>query len=988
MERSDQIVFGPYRLDPDNPQLWQGEQAVALQPKPLAVLQYLTQRPGQLVTKAELLKTVWAGTVVTKAVVKECLRAIRQALQEEASAPRYIETVGREGYRFLGTVVGSQQSGVSSATPTQDSAFGAQPSILVGREAELTRLQAALRNALNGERQLIFVTGESGIGKTTLIDRFREQSRTNRNITIGYGQCIEQYGGGEAYLPILEAMGRLCREAGGQGVTATLRQYAPTWLVQLSGIMDESEAQALRLQVQGATQQRMLREMAEALEQITRQQPLLLILEDLHWSDQATVELLSYLAQRRERARLLIIGTYRPADLVLRNHPLKAIKQELQAKRQCEEVRLELLSLREIRDYLSKRFPHNEFPSNLAEEIHRRTEGNALFMVNIMEELLQQSRVVKEQECWILKGNIRQVNVPDTLRQLIEKQVQQRSEQERRVLEVASVVGIEFAVAAVAAVLKQDMDEVEEGCEELAWQGHFLEERGVAEWPDGTVSGRYAFRHALYQNVLYERIAEARRVRLHRSIGEYLEASYSEQAKEIAAELALHFEQGRDYRRAVLYHQAVGIHARQHSANLEAVTHLSKGIALLQRLPATQERAQQELELQLLLSTPVGSTKGEGSPELEQIYARAFALCQQMGETAQLFPTVFGLWLISFTRGKLSEAHKRAEQLLNLAQEIDPLTLPIWGHDMLGLTLCYCGKFPLALSHLQRTLELYDVEQYRAHAFDTGQDPGMSCLTYMSGVLRWIGYPDQALQRVQEAFTLAREMSRPFGIVAALLWAGELHVARGEISLAQERAEAAIAYATEQGFTEMLAWGTALRGWTFIEQGKVAEGQALMLQGRTALENTGTKLGIPIFLAGLAQVSAQQGQVEEGLQILAEGLEVVQRTEERRHEAELYRLKGELMLQKQLQVTSPRSKVLSAQAEAEECFRKAIEVAQRQKAKSWELRATTSLARLWQQQGKRAEAQGMLSKVYNWFTEGFDTKDLQEAKALIKELNH
>lgn len=623
----DSISFGPYRLDLEHQQLWRGEQGVTLQPKPLAVLQYLAQHPGQVVSSKELLKTVWTGTIVTKAVVKECMRAIRGALGENASAPQYIETVGREGYRFLVShhattplVPGSRFHVPRAAT--QDSTLRTQHAALVGRETELARLHAALRKALNGERQVVFVTGEPGIGRTTLVEAFlaRVAHEHEHELRIGYGQCVEQYGGGEAYLPLLEAMGRLCREDEGQPIIATLQQYAPTWLVQLSGVIPEAEAQALRLQVQGATQQRMLREMAEAIEAGTTRRPLLLIVEDLHWSDHATVELLSYLAQRRERARVLIVATYRPADLVTRSHPLKAIKQELHVKRHCEELRVELLSEPEVNEYLNRRFPQHQFPADLTAEIHRRTEGNALFMVNVVEELLQQGRIVEEEGCWILKGDGTQVRVPDTLRQLIEKQFRQRRDDEQRILEVASVVGAEFAVTAVAAALKQDLDTVEEMCEDLAWQGHFLEERGLAEWPDGTVSGRYAFCHALYQNVRYDHIAEARRVRLHRLIGERLEAGYSDQSQELAAELAVHFEQGKDYQRAMQCRLQAGQKASQRSAHVEAINHFTKGLEMLKTLPHTPKHFQQELMLQVALGVSLKATKGLAAPEVKKTY--------------------------------------------------------------------------------------------------------------------------------------------------------------------------------------------------------------------------------------------------------------------------------------------------------------------------------------------------------------------------------
>lgn len=860
---------------------------------------------------------------------------------------------------------------------------------MVGREAELARLHAALRKALNGERQVVFVTGEPGIGKTTLVEAFlaRVAHEHEHELRIGYGQCIEQYGGGEAYLPLLEAMGRLCREDEGQPIITTLRQYAPTWLVQLSGVIPEAEAQALRVQVQGATQQRMLREMAEAIEAGTTRRPLLLIVEDLHWSDHATVELFSYLATRRERARLFVLGTYRPADVVLNGHPLKAVKQELQAKRQCEEVRLELLSKQEVSDYLDRRFPHHQFPSDLPEEIHHRTEGNALFMVNVVEELLQQGRIVEEQERWTLKGAVTQVNVPDTLRQLIEKQIQQRSDEEQRLLEVASVVGTEFAVAALAAALKQDLDTIEEICEDLAWQGHFLEERGIAEWPDGTVSGRYAFRHALYQNVLYERIAEARQVRLHRLIGERLEAGYGERAKEIAAELAVHFEQGRDYQRAVQYFQQAAEKAIKRSANREAIAQLTTAQALLPKLPDTPEHLQREVAILAALGTALMAVKGYASAEVEDVHTRLRQLCWQLEDSFPLFralPPLRGFYLV---RGELQTARELAEQYLNLAQRVQFPALLVWAYYGLGETALWSGEMGTARKALEQAVIYYDPQQLHAYFNPAVQDPGVACLTCLATTFWALGYPDQGRKKIHEALTLAQKSSHPFTLVWALYHAASHHQLRQEAQLTQGKAEEALTLSVEYGFPFWSAAAEIDQGWALVEQGQTEEGIAQMQRGLTAYRNTGAEITQPYFLGLLAGTRRPMEESQEGLSLITEGLRRLDQTKERFWEAELYRLQGKLTLQKQSKVTSRKSKVPSPQErEAESCFLKAIEVSQKQQAKSWELRATTSLARLWQQQGKRHEAREKLAAVYNWFTEGFDTKDLQEAKALLEEL--
>ena len=799
---------------------------------------------------------------------------------------------------------------------------------------------------------------------------------------------------------MLTALEGLCRTSARETVVALLHQQAPLWLAQFPALLSSEEREALQRQLAGATSPRMLREMANFLTALTTEHPLVLVLEDLHWSDPSTIAFLSYLARWRERLRLLVLGSYRLAEIVQHKHPLAAVQGELTGQGLCTEISLAFLSEGAVADYLQQRAPDREALSSFASILYQQTAGHPLFMVATVDEWLAKAPVPigsgDGQTTWsppLLDGQ-----VPERLRQLLRVQMERLPKREQQAMEAASVAGFEFSAAEVAAALATDEVSTEERCEMLAGRRQFLRPAGISEWPDGTVTARYGFSHAVYQSLWQERVKAGRWRQYHQLIGERKEAAYGDRANEIAAELALHFEQGRDYRRAVHYHQAVGDRAWRYSADREAVVHLSKGLSLLRRLPDTSERAQQELDLQVQLTVPVGAIKGEGSRESERAYRRAYDLCRQTGDTSYLFRIAFGLFRTPFARGRMRDALVRAEEMLRVAQEVDAANLPIWGYDMLGLTLYFCGEFLRALSSLQQTLALYDREQYRAHAFETGQDPGMTALSYMAVVLWALGYPDQALQRVEESLTLAQEMSRPFGIVAASIWAGELHVLRGEISLAQKRAETVIAQAKQRGLNEMFAAGTILRAWTLIEQGKVAEGKTLLQRGGSVGKSTGSMLGLPYFLSRSAQIAARQGREKEGLQTLTKGLKAVQRMGERRHEAELYRLKGQLTLEAggwRLEPGSsfPQAPNLKTQVpgeavrKAEACFRKAIAVAQRQQAKSWELRATTSLARLWQSQGKRQEAFSILSDVYNWFTEGFDTRDLQEAKALIEELS-
>ncbi|MBI3303934.1 MAG: AAA family ATPase [Deltaproteobacteria bacterium] len=580
MGQEPQMVFGPFRFDPANEQLWQGEQEIALRPKPLAVLHYLVEHPRRLVTKEELIKSVWAGTYVTNTVFKVCIREIRQALGEDSAAPRYVETVSRLGYRFIRETGGKQRE--QRIIPAMDLASSRSGQV-VGREGELRQLQRWLEKAMRGERQVVFVVGEPGIGKTAVVEAFLERAAASGDLWIGRGQCLEHYGAGEAYMPVLEAWGRLCREPGGEHLIELLRRHAPMWLMQMPSLIDEAELETLQRKVQGTTRERMLREMAETLEVLTAEKGLVLKLEDLHWSDYSTLGLVSYLAQRRGPARLLMIGTYRPADVVVSGHPLKGIKQELQVHGRCEEMRLELLKEKEVGKYLAVRFPGSHLPAKLTGLIHRRTDGNPLFMVNVVDYLVRQGMMVEDRGKWELKGGLEvvEVGVPESLRQMIEKQIEGLNVEEKRVLEVVSVAGVEFSVAAVAAGLKGEADEVEERCEELVRKEQFLRSGGIEEWPDGTMEGRYGFIHALYQNVLYDRVVEARRIRLHQRIGERKEAAYGNRAGEIAGELAVHFEEGRDYRRAVQYFGQAAENAIRRSAHQEAIGHLTKGLGLL-----------------------------------------------------------------------------------------------------------------------------------------------------------------------------------------------------------------------------------------------------------------------------------------------------------------------------------------------------------------------------------------------------------------------
>ncbi len=1013
IEPGPQIIFPPFRLDTVNQCLWREEQSIALTPKAYTLLKHLIARAGKLVAKEELLNAVWPETFVSDAVLKVYIGELRKALGDDAKNAQFIATVHRRGYRFIGKIEEDKRTRGQGDEETgrQGDAFSLSPPLplspsstprlsgahrrlaliptmtLVGREAELAQMRDWLSCARGGERQVIFVTGEAGIGKTALVEAFRQGLAADPAVRLAYGQCLEQFGAGEGYLPILEAVSRLCREPGGEHVVGLLRRRAPTWLAQMPSLVDAGERQANGQETLGVTRERMLREIAEMLEALTLDAPLVLVLEDLHWSDYSTLDLVSYLARRRERARLMLIGTYRPAEILLSEHPLKSVKQDLQIRRLCEELSLEELDQPAIGDYLAARFPQNEFPSELSRLIHQRTEGNPLFMVNVVDYLLAAGMIARTDDRWRLQAEFAelQLGVPESIRQMIEKQIGHLGPEEQRLLEAASLAGAEFPAAMVALILKKDGEkdavEVEEMCERLARRGQFLQTSGSSEWPDGTVTARYGFIHALYQNVLYDRLTAARRAQLHRLVGDQGERIFGGRAGEIAAELAMHFEQGRDFGRAVKYLGQAAANAIRRFAYQEATSLARRGLELIKSLPESSEdatgRARHELSLQMALCAALPVTEGYGAAVLEETYSRARELCRQLGENLLLFQVLRGLRVYYLFRAELQRSREVCEQLLHLARSESDTALLVQAHQFMGVALCHLGEFAAAMDHLERGFALYDPRQRETFLSRHRYDPG-STLRSTSAWTKWfLGYPDQALEKTREALTLAGETRLPENLCLALFYSTFVYQVCREAQRTLENATELVALAGEHGIVAYIAIGTSLRGWALAEMGQRSEGIALIRQSLSAHGKFGSEIARLHFRSLLAEALLKDDQIEEGLAVLAEALEMAHRTGGHYYLGELYRIQGELLL---------KSSVADPPSEAETCFLQAIEIARRQRAKSWELRFVLSLARLWRQQGKQAAARARLADIYGWFTEGFDTPDLKEARAMLNEL--
>jgi predicted ATPase len=775
-------------------------------------------------------------------------------------------------------------------------------------------------------------------------------------------------------MPWLDAFSRLCREQ--NSCIALLRRHAPMWLAQMPWLVDEAERLALQRETTGATRARMLREMAQALDALTAEKPLVLALEDLHWSDYSTLDLIAYVARRREPAPLMLIGTFRPVEVILSGHPLKAVKHELESHQFCEELALGFLSENAVADYLKLRIPMGQLPEELPQLIHGRTEGNPLFMVNMVDELLTNCVIDDAGRCH-LNASVEEIAVaaPAGVLQMIEKHAERLSAAEKQVLEACSVEGMEFSAAAVAAALQTQEIEIDDCCQRLARRQQFLQPATQKWLPDGTVTGRYGFGHALYQNAFYARLTSARRAELHLRIANYYETHYGDQAIEIAAELALHFEEGRDGKRAVKYLILAARQANQVFAAREAVVLANRGLVLVARLASPRERCEQELALQVILGNALMATKGFAAPEVRQTYSRARELCRELGETSYLLPVLYGLFVNHATSGEYQTALELGKEFLSLAEQNGDPAIVV-GHRLIGQPLFWKGDLPAARKHLEQVVSLYDPAQHRQLTWLYGQEPGMAGHAFLALTLWFLGYPDSALKQHEETLRLAREVSHAQSQAYALTFAAMHLQIRGDCQGTRELAEKMTSIASEHGLPVWLAWGKILLGWTRAKQGQAAEGIREMQSGLKIMQNSGVRIFHSYYRCLLGEGYREAKQFDEGLRTLAEAVAFRGDMEEHFWEAEEHRLKGELL-----------SLQGAGIAEVEQSFQKAIELARKQSAKSLELRAVMSLSRLWQGQGKVAEGRELLAQTYGWFTEGFDTPDLQAAKELLEELS-
>ena len=957
--------------------------------------------------------------------------ACRKVLDEELGVEPSEET--RELYEQIRS---GKLKALKQASPTQTApttrlpAFleAAQPRVetplVVARESELERMNGFLKQAFAGQGRVVFVTGETGSGKTSLIEEFtRRAQELDPELIVASGNCNAYTGIGDPYLPFREILELLTGDVEARWAAGTItRDHAlrlwnkipvavhalvdigpdlidtfvqrpalleragasasgqSDWLADLQELLGRKTTTVLS--AAALHQVDLFEQYTKVLQTLEQHGPLLLVVDDLQWADAGSVNLLFHLGRRMKGNRILILGAYRSEEMNLGRdggrHPLEAVINEFRREFGDIVVDVDQIEGRKFIETLLNSEPNRLGPS-FREMLYRQTGGHPLFTTELLRGLQERGDITKDPEdFWIEGPTLGWERLPVRVEAAIQERIRRLPEPLQKALAVASVEGELFTAEAVARVRDVDEHKMLDYLSSELDRKHRLVQAQSIQRVDGKPLSRYRFRHILFQKYLYSSLDEVERVHLHEQVGTALEELYGDQVEAAAnaLQMARHFEEARILEKAAHYLYIAGRRAVQLSAYQEGIAHLSRGLTLLEDLPPSPGRDRQELDLQIAVGFAYHGTLGAQRPEVEHAFTRARDLCKELGSRTQMVQVLGGLVVLYYVRGEHKLAKELASEGLELAgEENDPLLMMLC-HWHLGFVLFCLGDFQEALRHLRYVLEIYDPSRHHhSLLFLRGADAGLGAMAYEVCCLWCLGYPDEALERSQAALALAHELNHPFSLADVLCFAGCLFNAMRRDGDSLER-NAVELMRLAQG-RSMATWsGTSMlyQAGALALQGKIEAGTAQVQREIMAMasENIRTYFSGP--LATLAEVQMNTGQLEDAQATLNEAFAVIEKSDERYWEAEVHRLRGEVLLKQ------------GQEARAETSLQDAIGIARRQSARSLELRAVMSLCRLWSEQNKAKEAQELLSGIYSWFSEGFDTPDLIEARRLLEEL--
>jgi len=847
----------------------------------------------------------------------------------------------------------------------------------VGRTSERDALRRAYARAKEGRSAIVAVTGEPGIGKSSLTDDFlAELAAGGERPIIARGRCSERLAGSEACLPILEALDHLLRRGSSVSVETVMKTVAPTWYVQVATKSEHSSIVELRSDAAAASQERMKREMGALFEDLSRTRPLVIFLDDLHWADISTIDILNYLAGRFADMRVLVLVTYRPSEMAMARNQFAAISGELRSRGLFEEIALRFLERLDVERYLALEFPEHRFPPELGAFLHAKTEGNPLFMADLVRYLHDSGSIAEENGRWVLTRAMADLpkDLPESVRSMIARKIAQLDEGDRRLLVAASVEGHEFDSATISDATETDPGDVEERLDVLQRVHVFVTRTREEEFPDRTLTLRYQFVHVLYQNALYATLQPTRRASLSGRVARSLVARYGGRGGEIAGRLAVLFEAARDFGESARYFFVAAQNALGLFGFREALSLAERGLDCLKGLPEGPQRIQQELGLQMIRGQALRLMKGWSAPEIEPVFARARELCHQLNDPPVLFPVLWAITLFHAIRGDLREYRRRADELMVMAEQSGNPMFLMGAHHLVGVNREFLGDMVEASRVLDRGRELHVPSEHRAYTATFGLDPGMIARAMSSRPLWVLGYPDRALERARETLALARTQRQPTTLVFALLVTQGIHLNRGEAADAVALGEEVITLCREYELLQEREWSRSFQGAAFALLGRIDEGISVLTDSLAVQQAIGSGLVRSAFLGVLGDLLRFAGRLDEGLAAVAEGFQHAERTLEHGYIPELHRARGQLL----------QAKGDLAGAEAE--FRRAMETAGHEQARSLELRAATALANLLAAGGRRDEARAVLEPVHGWFTEGQTTMDLTAARNTLASL--
>jgi DNA-binding winged helix-turn-helix (wHTH) protein len=963
-----QLRFGEFELDEANARLLRDGQPVVLAPTPFRLLCALARQPGALLRKDQLLDTVWGHQFVSESVLKTAISDLRTALGDSPREPRLIETVSRRGYRFIGAAIAvgpvppalppsapaplpsSAFSSASEPAPAQTSTSALPPvpaAPFVGRARTLARLRHAWQRAGQGQRQLVWVAGEPGIGKTTLIEHFVAGLGP---VASARGQCVEHHGTAEPYLPVLEALAERCRHD--PALAPLMRRVAPTWLLQLPWLSSPDEREALRRELAGVGAERMLREMGELLDRATEQQPLLLVTEDLHWSDRATIQLIDHVARRRGPARLMWLASFRLAEVVALDHPLNALRRELRLHRLCEEMVLDPFSEIEVAEFLARRSPVLAHDEAFVRALHERTDGVPLFLSSVVSEVVEHGG-----DDAGAPARLAAVAVPENLAALIEHQITRLDDAQRALLAAAAVCGVEFRAETLALALQRDIGSTALACDELV--------RGQV-WLTAPPARPYAFKHALLRQVLYERTPPALRVALHQQVGAALEQERAAGLAVASTELALHFDRGRQAMRALRHYADAAGAALQHFSPQACIDLAERAAGLLPQAAAGAERDALALSIHTLHGVAAFQALGVGSMAMGA-FERAFALLDRVPEHPMRAHLLHGFGYTACMRGDYAQALAAAARAEALAKAADDPVLMIAACIVYAEVRHLQSRGAAARSWIERGLALAQSHDIASHEVFTN-DPQVFLLCRLALELLRDGLVRQARAHLERAWARARALRQPtttlFIIWQQVLFEVRLGQTERVAALADEMQQLVDEFAPAMGRTACRCW----RGWAAARRGAAREAERLIIEAHEENAALGLRAGGSEVLGYAAEALLLAGDHEGARRRLAQAQAAAESLDEGVYVPQLWLLDGALQR-------------ACGQGDAGgSSVRRALDVARAQQAPWLELLALTDLC---EHHDASAAERAALASLLDGLPEAADTPQVQRARSVL-----